>query len=255
MFIDTHCHLYAPEFEGNYQKLLDEANLCGINRLLIPATQCKDFEILRQMQQQIPENWYAFGVHPFFLSPDLPAKLSLLEQELQHGSVAAIGEIGLDFYNKEELSEENKKHQLTAFDAQLDLAKQYKLPVVLHARKSLSFCIKFIKFHRTDGGFAHAFAGSLEEALELVDLGFKIGLGTTLCNPNATRIRKLAAKLPDHSYVLETDAPYMRIFGTTEINQPKNLLLVAQTLAEIRNQPVEKIAEQSTENALSVLVQ
>lgn len=254
MFIDTHCHLYAPEFEGDYQNILDEAAACDVNRLLIPATQSKDFEVLRSMQKQFPYHWYAFGVHPFFLGPDPLAKLSLLEAELRNKSVAAIGEIGLDFYNKEDLTEENKKLQLEAFDAQLDLAKQYKLPIVLHARKSLSFCLKFIKFHRTDGGFAHAFAGSREEAKQLADHGFKIGLGTTLCNPSATKIRQLAKDLPADSYVLETDAPYMRIAGTTAPNKPKNIQLVAQALAEIRNISVEEVATQSTENALSVLI-
>lgn len=253
MFIDTHCHLYAREFKGDYQNILDEASVYGVNRLLIPATKSEDFKILRHMQKQFPQLWYAFGIHPFFLNCDLRAKLVLLEQELNNKTVVAIGEIGLDFYNKKELSEKDKELQLTAFDAQLDLAAQHKRPIILHARKSLSICLSFIKFHKTSGGFAHAFAGSLEEAKQLLNHGFKIGLGTTLCNPNATRVRELAKNLPADSYVLETDAPYMPLVGTTSLNHPKNIALVAQALAEIRHESVQKIAEQSTQNALSLL--
>ncbi|WP_434778402.1 TatD family hydrolase [Neisseria sp. Ec49-e6-T10] len=251
MFIDTHCHLSNPNLLLNLDLHLQEAKAVAVTRFISPATSSKDYINTLNLAKKYPDTVYpAIGLHPYCVSSNWQYELSILTELLSASRVIALGEIGLDFYDQK-LSTPDKDQQINAFIAQLQLARKFDLPVLLHNRKSVFKCIELLKKYPVKGGIAHAFSGSLQEAQEFIKLGFKLGLGTMLCRPNTPKLSLLAQQLPESSFVLETDSPDMPPVPYT-INTPKNIILVAQKMAHIRHCSLEDIANSTTQNACTI---
>jgi TatD DNase family protein len=251
MFIDTHCHLDAAEFGHTQDALVEEALTAGVGTIIIPAVECANFASVKKICTQYPACVPAYGIHPMYVDRARPEDLEVLREYLQQQLPVAVGEIGLDFF----VENFDQEQQVYYFAAQLKLARDFDLPVLLHIRKAQDTILKHLRRTPVRGGIAHAFNGSPQQAAEFIKLGFKLGFGGAMTYPRATRLRELAATLPLDSIVLETDAPDIppEFLPRGQPNRPAYLPRIARTLAELRDMPLEEIARITSANALQVL--
>ena len=280
-WIDSHCHLDAPEFSADRFEVLKRAQEAGVQWCVMPAVQAKDFVNLQDLARLFVQP-YALGIHPLYVPQAQPEDLQLLEiciqkalTPTQDGNVAdprlvALGEIGLDFFVPGLCEPAMREKQLFFYHAQLKLAQKYKLPVIMHVRKSADQLLSGLRKFELQGGIAHAFNGSLQQAKAFIDLGFVLGFGGTLTFERALQIRRLATQLPLSNIVLETDAPDIpphwlyrtqseRQLGDIQLaqnrNEPCQLPQIAQVLAQLRNESMAVIAQTTVQNTLRVLPQ
>lgn len=251
MLIDTHCHLSAPEFGGQYAKILHAAEAAGVSELVVPAVERREFAAVRELCERYPACRPAYGIHPIFVESASEDDLAALRATLSDGQAVAVGEIGLDFF----IEHHDKERQAHFLVAQLGLAREFDLPVLLHTRRAVDATLALLRRHKVRGGIAHAFSGSAQQAAEFIKLGFKLGFGGAMTYPRATRLRELARTLPLSCIVLETDAPDMapEFVPPGDPNLPEYLPRIAQTLASLRGLPPDEIARITTDNALAVL--
>jgi len=251
MFIDTHCHLDATEFEESQPSVILNAQTVGVNRIVVPSISRSNFESVRELCNRYPNCAPAYGIHPMYVGDAMPNDLEVLREYIKQYQPVAIGEIGLDFFIKHY----DQALQEHFFIEQLKLAREFDLPVLLHLRRAQDGVLKCLRQHKVRGGIAHAFNGSRQQADEFIKLGFKLGFGGAMTYSRATKLRELAATLPLESIVLETDAPDIppEFLERGLPNEPKYLPRIAQTLVELRGLSLEEVARVTTENALSVL--
>jgi TatD DNase family protein len=206
MWIDSHCHLDAPEFDADRPAVLARARAAGVTQLVLPAVAAANFDTVRELAHA-HGLVYALGIHPLVVDRADDADLGRLAQALQaHAAdprLVAVGEIGLDHF----VPGLDRQRQFHFYMEQLKLARRAGLPVVLHVRRSADALLQGLGRVPVAGGIAHAFNGSLQQAQRFVALGFALGFGGTLSFQPARQIRALASALPEHALVLETDAP------------------------------------------------
>lgn len=250
VFIDTHTHLDCEEFDADRSATLERARLAGVRRMLVMGITQEHWGRLWQLTTSEPRLFAAFGLHPVYLTQHRPAHLEELHELLaKHRSdhrLCAIGEIGLDYFIKE-LDRQQQQHYL---EAQLGLAREFDLPVLLHVRRAHADMIATLKrFRLPRAGIVHAFAGSQEEAREYIRLGFRLGLGGAPTWPQAKRLHRVVAALPAESIVLETDAPDMApSFHAYQRNSPELLPRICEHLAALRGESSETLAQRSLNN-------
>ena len=255
MFIDTHCHLDAPEFMGTSDQVAQEAARLGVLHVIIPAVHPSNFAAVKALGHC---GGYALGIHPIYIQQAQPSDLDLLREQvkaaLDDPYFVGIGEIGLDFFVPELCTPEWRAKQIHFYQAQCNIAKEFNLPVLLHVRRSVDLILKTLRQTQLIGGIAHAFNGSEQQALMLVKLGFKLGFGGAMTYQRALQIRRLASHLPLDAIVLETDAPDIapNWVGAGQ-NSPVHLPQIAQCLADLRGVSVAQIEAATTCNALAVL--
>ena len=251
MFIDTHCHLDAAEFGVTPDTLVQEALAAGVSRLVIPSVDVYNLAAVQNICAQHAACAPAFGIHPMYVDRAKPEDLDVLRQFVRQHPPVAIGEIGLDFF----VENFDQEKQEFYFSAQLKLAQEFDLPVLLHIRKAQDTILKHLRRTPVVGGIAHAFNGSPQQAAEFIKLGFKLGFGGAMTYPRATRLRELASTLPLDSIVLETDSPDIppEFLPRGQPNRPGFLPRIAETLAKLRNMPIDEIARVTSANAMAVL--
>lgn len=249
-FVDTHCHLDAPEFGDTQAALVQAAQAAGAVRIVVPAITRAGFGIVRELCGRFPACAPAYGIHPMYVDEAREEDLGALRNYLVQPGAVAVGEIGLDFF----IEPHDRVRQEYFFTEQLRLAREFDLPVLLHVRRAQDIVLKHLRQFRVRG-IAHAFSGSRQQAEEFIRLGFRLGFGGAMTYARATRLRELAATLPLESIVLETDAPDIppAFLQKGEPNKPEYLPRIAGTLAELRGLPLEEIARITTENAYSAL--
>lgn len=253
-FIDTHTHLDFPEFDADRGALLADCRRLGIGRMLVLGVEQSQWARLWQLVCHEPGLYAAFGLHPVFLERHRPEHLPALREQLQQLAddprCCAVGEIGLDHF----VQGLDRDRQLQLFEAQLQLASQFNLPVLLHVRRAHAATIAALKRARLPrAGIVHAFAGSLEEAREYLRLGFKLGLGGAVTWPQARRLQRVAAALPAEALVLETDAPDMApVFLAGQRNSPQALPQIASMIAELRGEDAQTFTRQCLINSCEV---
>ncbi len=248
--IDTHCHLDLPAFDTDRGQVLARARGHRIVAIVVPGVRAAGWPPLLRICRAHPALYPALGLHPIFVGEHTDNDLDELRTLLQNEHTVAVGEIGLDFY----LGDLDRARQLVLLEAQLALARDFALPVILHVRKAHEEVLAALRRTRVIGGIAHAFNGSLDQAKRYLDLGFKLGFGGMLTYERSVRLRKLARDLPLEAMVLETDAPDMTVAQHRGgRNSPEYLPYCLAALAEIRAQPVEQVAAVTTKNARAVL--
>jgi len=260
-WVDTHCHLDAPELLANLPSILAEASQKGVQAILLPSVQASDFdhvkEIAHQYSKQIPGLVYTLGIHPLYIQKakesDLQALQEAIEVNLEDPRFVGIGEIGLDYF----VEGLDPQRQAFFFQGQLDLAQQYQLPVVLHVRRSQDAILKALRQRSIPGGIAHAFNGSFQQAEQFIGMNFKLGFGGAATYTRALQIRRLLKELPLDSIVTETDAPdippaWLRDEGL-EFNSPSYLPRIASELADIRGIGHDQFALAMMQNASQAL--
>ena len=257
--IDTHCHLDFEPLSGvsnpEYLQLtLALAQAENVSTIIVPAVTSSRWQtVLDVCAAPGPVQRYpALGLHPCFLSEHLHDDLERLEGALgQRSEIKAVGETGLDLY----IDEPDFERQLELFEGQVLLAKQFNLPLLMHGRRAVDQIIQVLRQHRpAAGGVLHAFSGSEQQAKQLWDLGVLIGIGGSITYERAQKLRRVVQSVPLESILLETDAPDMPMQGFQgEPNWPHRVGYAARTLAELRSESVERIAEQTTANARRLL--
>ncbi|WP_295548813.1 TatD family hydrolase [uncultured Pseudacidovorax sp.] len=267
VFIDTHCHLDAPEFGAQAAQVHARSRRAGVALCLIPSVAPSNFETVRALAHA-QQDAYALGIHPLCTAEAGEAAFDVLQAALDlHGDdprLVAVGEIGLDYF----VPELDGPTQERLFRRQLQMAWQRQLPVLLHVRRSVDKVLRQLREvggGRPWRGIAHAFVGSRQQAEECLGLGLKLGLGGAMTFERATRLRELATRLPLESFVLETDAPDIPpswLYQTREAreagspqgrNEPAEVPRIAQVLAELRGLTVEVVADATTRNALAAV--
>lgn len=254
MLIDTHCHLDAAEFDADRDAVVHAAWTTGVGAIVVPAVAVDQFAAVDACCQRYSGCLPAYGIHPLFVdragADDLEAlRRWLLAPVPVRRPAVAIGEIGLDFY----VPGLDAARQETFFVAQLKLAQELDLPVLLHSRRAVDAVLKHLRRIRVRGGIAHAFSGSAQQADEFIRLGFKLGFGGTLTFEGSTRIRQLAAELPLDALVLETDAPDIPpAWRRGGRSTPEDLPAYAEILAGLRGLTVDEIVRATTVNARAV---
>lgn len=249
--IDTHTHLDFDPFDHDRKEVIERCKVVGVERILVLGVHEANWERVWQLAQAEPTVYAALGLHPVFLQEHRPEHLDALRDWLQRlrgqDKLCAIGEIGLDYY----IDNLDKERQQQLLEAQLDLANEFDLPVLLHARRShaqMIATLKRCKLKRT--GVAHAFSGSWEEAREYIKLGYKLGLGGAGTWPQAHRMRRVLQQLPLESIVLETDAPDITPYSHAgQRNSPDFLPDICRALAELRGITPEELAAASYRNS------
>lgn len=263
-WIDTHCHLDAPEFDVDRSAVRREAMAQGVGHCVIPAVERSNWDSVRLLAHQHGDS-YALGIHPLYTGRADDGDVALLEQVLaQHQAdlrLVAIGEIGLDYF----VPGLDPVRQERFYRAQLQLARRFDLPVILHVRRSADKLLKGLRDLPVRGGIAHAFNGSLQQAQMFIDMGFKLGFGGAMTYDRALQLRRLAAELPEEALVLETDAPDIpphwlytpaakRADGQPQgRNAPAELPRIAEALAELRGLSLAALARATTANACAAL--
>ena len=261
---DTHCHLDAPEFAPDRAGVVARALAAGVTQLVLPAVEVASFAAVRALAHG-HRFGYALGIHPLYVGRADDADLDRLRDALaQHRGdrhLVAVGEIGLDHF----VPGLDRERQARFYAAQLTLAREFGLPVVLHVRRSADDLLKHLRRIGVPGGIAHAFNGSEQQALAFVGLGFKLGFGGAMTFERALQIRRLAQTLPETALVLETDAPDIppqwlyrsaeaRARGeATARNEPAELPRIAATLAGLRGWTMDQTAAITVANAVAAL--
>lgn len=250
-YIDSHCHLDFTAFEHNLADEIKVAHSKGVQGLVVPGVTCASWSRIAKISKKYDEVFPAFGLHPFFIKDHSPKHIDALEAVLAKGTAVAVGEFGLDY----QLDSYDISAQQYYFNAQMDLAKQFKLPVILHVRKAHDDVIKYLRLNKFPyGGIVHAFSGSLPQAMMYIRLGFKLGFGGAATYDRAKKQHALLKELPLRAIVLETDAPDMppSFVEKGQPNSPKYLPMIAQHIANIRGIDIEELAEAVLHNTVSV---
>ena len=246
MLIDSHVNLHAPQFDEDRNAVIERARAAGVALMVEISDRLTTFEATHGLAVAHDDIWCTVGVHPHEAKDAADLTAATLVELAGRPKVIGIGECGLDFF-LDGLDAQTQRHY---FDGQLQLAKRFDLPLIVHARRAVEEVIARIKAVGGIRGVVHSFAGSPEQAQQLWKLDFMIGLGGPVTYPRANRLRGLAAQMPLEHLLLETDAPDQpdaEIRG--QRNEPARLRTVLDCIAQLRGEPAEAIAAQTSANA------
>ncbi|MGN6492062.1 MAG: TatD family hydrolase [Agriterribacter sp.] len=246
--VDTHCHLYSEDFERDRKAMIARAQDEGVARFYLPNIDSGSIKGMLQLENDYPGVCFSMmGIHPCYIKENYKEELQIVEEWLQKRNFAAVGEIGLDFYWDKTYTSQ----QYEAFHQQIVWAKQYKLPIVIHTRDAMQQSIDVVKEHAGKDlrGIFHCFGGSVNEASQIISMGFLLGIGGVLTYKKSG-LREVLKEIGLEYIVLETDAPYLTpVPFRGKRNESAYLKYIIETLAEIKNTSVEEVARITTANA------
>lgn len=244
--IDSHCHLDAPEFDADRAAVIARAEAAGVAAQILPAIARSNFDALRTLCAAHANLHAAYGLHPMYLAEHRPEHLDALRAWIEREHPVAVGECGLDFF-VDGLDAESQRFY---FLRQLELAREFELPVIVHARRAVDEVIATIRRVGALRGVVHSYSGSEEQARQLWKLGFLLGLGGPVTHERAQRLRRLVAAMPLEFLLLETDSPDQPLADHRgERNEPACLREVLATIAELRGESADAVARATTANA------
>ena len=246
--IDTHCHLYLDDFKSDIENIILSAKAAGVNKFYLPAIDSEVMDAMLQLENKYPETCFAMmGLHPCSVKDNYKEELHMAEQCLQKREFVAVGEIGLDFYWDKTFMQQ----QYEAFEIQMQWALDKKLPIVIHTRNAMRETIDIVKpfaAKRLNGIF-HCFGGSVEEAREIIDMGFYLGIGGVITYKKSG-LAEVIQQIGLDRLVLETDAPYLTpVPFRGKRNESAYLKYIVEKIAEVTGQSVEVVATITTANA------
>lgn len=254
MWTDTHLHLDASEYDSDRIAVVQRARDLHVTRFVLPAVGAFNFDEVKSLAHSIPGAVYCLGIHPMFVDKAKEEHLLTLKQKIQASiddpKFAGLGEIGLDGF----VPGLNWDKQVQFFHAQLKLARDFDVPVVMHVRKAQDPVLKGLRIYKPRSGIAHAFNGSFQQADHFLNLNMCLGFGGASTFTRALQLRRLAAELPESAMVLETDGPDIAPeWINKQRNAPEHLPRIAETIAELRQSSVEVLSRQTQLNAQRVL--
>ena len=247
-WIDTHTHLYSEEFDTDRTAMVERAIALGVDQLLLPNIDESSIEGMLALETQFPGKVHAMmGIHPCYVTTEVDNQLAIVKSWLEKRAFKGVGEIGLDFYWDKSLLDQQYK----AFRQQLTLAREHQLPVSIHSREATREAIDEVKELQNGNltGVFHCFSGTLEEAKEVTDLGFYLGIGGVVTFKKAGLDTLLESINLDH-VVLETDAPYLApVPFRGKRNESSYIPLIGERIANIKNLKIEEVAAITSSNA------
>ena len=251
IFTDTHTHLYSEEFEQDRGEMIQRAINAGVSRFFIPAIDSTCTQAMYDLEQDFPENVFLMmGLHPTYVKDNYEAELAHVASELAKRKFYAIGEIGIDLY----WDKTHLKEQQVAFRQQIQWAKQYKLPIVIHCREAFDEIFGILEEEKSPElfGIFHCFSGTYEQALQAISYNMLLGIGGVVTFKNG-KIDQFLDRIDLQHIVLETDSPYLApIPFRGKRNESSYVVNVAAKLAIIYNLSVTEIAQITTENSKRV---
>jgi len=252
MLVDSHSHLDVDAFDNDRAAVVQRAQNAGVTRQVVPAIAASGWENLRAVCAGYPGLYAAYGLHPMVLAEHRPEHLALLREWIGRDwsgcqAPVAIGECGLDHY----VEGLDPELQRTYFLAQLEIAREVNLPVIVHARRAVDEVIAALRSHPVAaGGVVHSFSGSEQQARQLWDLGYCIGIGGPITYERAQRLRRIVATMPIEFLLLETDSPDQPGQGQRgQRNEPAYLREVLRVIASLREEDEAEIAAATARNA------
>lgn len=251
MLIDTHTHLYVPQFDEDREEMLQRAINNGVERFYLPNIDSTSIEAMLDLEAKHPQNCFAMmGLHPCSVKENYQEELAIVKSWLDKRPFAAVGEIGLDLHWDTTFFEQQKE----AFRTQIRWAKDLEIPIVIHSRKSTKEAIEIVREEKDERltGIFHCFGDGLEEAKEIIDLGFYLGIGGVLTFKKSG-LDKTLKELDLQHIVLETDSPYLAPTPYRgKRNESAYVRIIAQKLADVKGVSLESVCEITSKNALSV---
>ncbi|MCP4126388.1 MAG: TatD family hydrolase [Gammaproteobacteria bacterium] len=249
MLIDSHCHIDHRRFDRDRADAWLRARKAGVMAQVVPAITATEWTRVKQTCSDHSGLHPAYGLHPMFWHQHREDDLQKLRRWIEQEAPVAVGECGLDFY----MANPNKQRQLELFAAQLKLALEFNLPVIIHARRAVEEVINCLRRYPGLKGVLHSYSGSLQQAQHLMEMGFLLGFGGPVTYPNATRLHRLVAELPLQAILLESDAPDQPDSQHhNQRNEPAFLPLVLEQVSNIRGENSELVAANTTENAINL---
>lgn len=254
MWIDTHLHLDAPEYDHDRESVVQRARAQHVNRFVLPAVGAFNFDTVKALAKAHEGSVYCLGIHPLFVEKATLADLQVLETKvaasMNDPQFAGIGEIGLDGF----VPGLNTAKQTEFFHAQLKIARDFDLPVVMHVRKAQDPVLKALRIYKPRSGIAHAFNGSFQQAEYFLKLGMCLGFGGACTFDRALQLQRLARELPSHGIVLETDGPDIApAWIYKQRNAPEHLPRIANHIASLRHMAPAELAAQCAHNSEKAL--
>lgn len=248
--VDTHCHLDFSCFDSDRPEVIRNARQTGVKAIVVPGVVQSEWDSLMSVCEQYSDLHPAIGLHPCFMAQHAALIEEELNQFVANHKVVAIGEIGLDLFERKDDFDD----QMSLFKQQLRVAKTHALPVIMHVRKAhdeVLKCLREMDFKQ--GGTVHAYSGSLQQAKKYLDRGFKLGIGGGATYDRAQRLHKILRTLPLSAFVLETDAPDIPpSFARGQRNSPVHLAQIAELAAQFSGLEYVRFCEQTTANALGL---
>ena len=248
MITDTHTHLYAEQFDEDRDQMIQKAINLGIKRFFIPAIDSSYYEKMFALERAFPENIFLMaGLHPTHVKDDFMEELDMVKKQLNSHNFYAIGEIGMDLYWDKTYVKEQKE----AFLIQISWAKERGLPIVIHCRDAFDEIFEVLDKVNDDRlfGIFHCFTGNKQQAFQIIDYGFKLGIGGVLTFKNGG-LDKFLAEIPLEHIVLETDSPYLApVPYRGKRNESSYLIHILDKLIDIYDLTREEIAKVTTENS------
>ena len=249
MIFDSHCHLNDEKLLERVDEVIESAREAGVDSFLVVGWDKESSLCAIKLAEQYEGIYVAIGFHPENIFDATDEDFEETMSYINHPKVVAVGEIGLDYYwEKDPIKRELQKEW---FIKQIDFANDHHKPISIHNRDAFADCLAVLKEHKPlYGGIMHCYSGSAEALKEVLDLGLYIGLGGPVTFTNAKTPKEVAQDVPLDRLVLETDAPYLAphpLRGT--VNEPMNIVLVANEIARLRGSSKKRIAEATTENA------
>ena len=244
--IDTHAHLDFEKFQENLDEVLENSKAVGVEKIIIPGVTLEDTPKIINLIEKYENLFGAVAVHPSEAKGWQAEYYEILKEYAQHDKVIAIGETGLDYY-WDKTFKETQQH---VFRRHLELAEELNIPVIVHDREAHDDVLEILKEFPEVKGVMHCFSGNVEFALECVKIGYYIALGGPVTFKNAKDPKEVAKQIPIEKLVLETDSPFLAPHPYRgKENNPSKIILVAQTIAEIKGISVEELGEITSRNA------
>lgn len=249
MFIDTHAHLYLDNFKDDISKVIEEAKLAGVKKILLPNIDIDSIQSCVGLSKTFPDMLFPMiGLHPCSVQADFPLHLEQLQEWFPRAGFIAIGEIGIDFYWDKTYENE----QVKAFTKQIRWANALQLPVVIHSRESLDLILDILEeLHLPDlTGVFHCFTGNTTQAERIIHLNFFVGIGGVITFKKGEPLRKTVRDIPLENILLETDAPYLTPQPYRSMrNESKYIPIIAEQLSTIYDVSIESIGRMTSFNA------
>jgi TatD DNase family protein len=243
--IDTHAHIYLPEFDKDRIELIINATEAGVEGIYMPAIDITTHETMLQTEMQYPICKSMMGLHPCSVKEDFEKELLVIEHYFLQRKFIAVGETGLDFYWDKTFA----KQQYDAFHKQIELSLRFHLPIVIHSRNATDECIEVVQQYPEARGVFHCFSGTGEQAQKIIDLNFMLSIGGVVTFKNAG-LDKVVQAIGLSHLILETDAPYLApVPYRGKRNEPSYIKVVAEKIAVLLNMGIDEVAKVTTQNA------
>jgi TatD DNase family protein len=245
MIIDSHCHIDFEDFDHDREQVIQRAISAEVEKIIVPGVMKNTWQRIKDCSEKFSSLYPCYGLHPYFIKQHQPRDIKELKIWLDKHKPVAVGECGLDFF----LKHLDIELQTFYFEQQLDIALEFNLPIIIHARKSTEAVINAIKKRPGLRGMIHSYSGSYEQAQQLIKLGFYLSFGGPLTYENSTRLHKLVSLLPLEFILVETDAPDQPVAGAKQKrNEPVYIVKVIHQIAKLHNTNYQNITKITSKN-------